>query len=90
MKKTLSRNFHLPLPDYLYLRLRDEAERSKQPATRLARQALEEWLIQREKAALYTAIADYASLNAGGEQDLDLDLEATTIDHLLTSETTDS
>ena len=39
-------NFHVPLPTELYSKLREEAERSKRPATALARQAIEDWLKQ--------------------------------------------
>jgi predicted transcriptional regulator len=40
------RNFHLPLPEETYDRLRRAAERSKEPATALAREAIECWLRQ--------------------------------------------
>jgi hypothetical protein len=39
MKKSTLRNFHVPLSEDLYSRLREEAGRSKQPATALARHA---------------------------------------------------
>ena len=40
MPKTTSRNFHVPLPEALYERLRMEAEQSAEPATEIARQAI--------------------------------------------------
>jgi hypothetical protein len=87
MKNPASRNFHLPLPDALYTRLRAEAQRARQPATSLARQALEAWLVQREKAALGEAITDYASECAGGTEDLDPELEHAALEHWRDRET---
>ena len=65
------RNFHLPLPEEIYLALRAEAEGMKQPATLVARQAIEAWLRDRKKTALHEAIAAYATQHAGTEVDLD-------------------
>jgi hypothetical protein len=75
MKDAPSHNFHLPLPDTLYLRLRAEAQRARQPATSLARQALEAWLLEREKAVLAEEIAAYATACAGSGAELDPELE---------------
>ena len=69
------RNFHLPLPEEIYLALRAEAEGMKQPATLVARQAIEAWLRDRKKTALHEAIAAYATQHAGTEVDLDPALE---------------
>ena len=41
-----NQNFHLPLPDSVYRRLRKEAEHRGIPATALAREAVEAWLDQ--------------------------------------------
>ena len=38
------KNFHVPLPEQTYTRLRAEAERTQAPATALAREAIEWWL----------------------------------------------
>ncbi len=76
-------NFHLPLPDDLYAKLRDEAERSRRPATALAREALERWLQERKKAEVAEAIAAYAAEHAGSSADLDEELETAAIEHLL-------
>ena len=81
------KNFHLPLPEQTYGELRAEADRRRVPATSLARQALQEWLRARKKAATRRAIAVYASEMAGTEFDLDQRLEAATIESLLRSET---
>ena len=80
MRDAIRHNFHLPLPDDLYVRLRAEAERSKQSATALARQAIELWLRQRQKAARHKAIAAYAAQCAGTKADFDPDLEAASLE----------
>ena len=68
-------NFHVPLPPELHDLLRDEAERSGQPATALAREALQSWLTQRRRQRLHDEIAAWASDHAGTDLDLDKDLE---------------
>jgi hypothetical protein len=70
------RNFHLPLPENVYQALRDEAAAVKQPATVIARQAIEAWLRERRKAAVREAIAVYAAEHGGTAADLDPALEA--------------
>jgi hypothetical protein len=45
------KRFYLPLPEEAYADLRTEAERTQQPATVLAREAIELWLRARKKAA---------------------------------------
>jgi predicted DNA-binding protein len=77
------RNFHVPLPDELYKRLREEAERSEQPATVLAREAIDVWLRDREKATLHDAIADYAARHGGTAVDIDDELEEASVEHLV-------
>ncbi len=77
------RNFHLPLPDPLYEKLRREAERLNRPATALAREAIESWLRQRHKLEMYEAISNYAARQAGSDVDLDEELESASVNHLL-------
>jgi predicted transcriptional regulator len=77
------RNFHLPLPDEVYRDLREEAERSSKPATALARQAIELWLYHRRKLARHESIAAFAAEHAGSRLDLDTDLEAASLQHLV-------
>ena len=77
------RNFHVPLPGPLYSRLRAEADRSEKPATELVREAIEQWLHQRNEETLHQAIADYATQWAGTDVDLDADLEEASVEHLL-------
>jgi hypothetical protein len=68
-------NFHLPLPQDLHAQLREEVERSGQPATSLAREALSQWLADRRKQRLHEEIAAFAAAEAGTELDLDEELE---------------
>jgi hypothetical protein len=77
------KNFHLPLPEQTYSRLRAEAERTQVPATALAREAIDEWLRQRLRKARHDAIAAYAEKMAGSSVDLDSDLESAGVEHLL-------
>jgi predicted transcriptional regulator len=82
MKKSTLRNFHVPLSEDLHRRLREEADRSRQTATALARQAIDDWLRQKRKDALHGAIAAYAAQHAGSSLDLDEDLEVSSLEHL--------
>ena len=77
------KNFHLPLPEQLYLRLKAEAERMQLPATTLAREAVDEWLRRQSRKARLDAIAAYASEMAGTPLDLDAELESSGIEHLV-------
>ena len=77
------KNFHVPLPEQTYTRLREEAERAQTPATALAREAIEWWLRQQLRRTRHQQIAAYAAEMAGTELDLDPDLEATGIEHLV-------
>jgi len=76
------KNFHLPLPEETYLRLRAEAARAQVPATTLAREALDEWLRQQSRKARQDAIAAYAKEMGGTQLDLDTELESAGIEHL--------
>ena len=77
------RNFHLPLPEEVYGELREEAARSSRPATVLARQAIEYWLRHRRRLARHQEIAAFAGKHAGTLVDLDPDIEAASIEHLM-------
>ncbi|HEX3555101.1 MAG TPA: hypothetical protein VIA62_17900 [Thermoanaerobaculia bacterium] len=68
-------NFHLPLPSELHAMLHAEAERSGQPATALAREALQSWLVQRRRQRLHEEIAVWAAEHAGTSLGLDRDME---------------
>ena len=86
MSTKTMKNFHVPLPEDLYKKLRLEADRSKRPATELARKAIELWIKQRQKKIRDQQIADYANQYAGTEFDLNKDLENSSIEHLLEDE----
>jgi plasmid stability protein len=79
-------NLHVPLPEDLHAQLRAESDRTGQPATELAREGIRMLLVQRERQALNQEIAAYAAAVAGTEQDLDTELEAAAVDHLLDDE----
>jgi hypothetical protein len=76
------KNFHLPLPDRTYQRLKEEADRAHLPATVLAREAIDIWLKQQARKARHEAIATYAAEMAGTTLDLDAGLEAAGVEHL--------
>jgi len=77
---TSVRNFHLPLPEPTYRRLRDAAERTNQSATTLARHAIETWLRQHRRSMVREEIARYAAETASTREDLDEDLEAASLE----------
>jgi hypothetical protein len=79
------KNFHLPLPEQTYLRLRAEAERTQVPATSLAREAIDLWLRYQMRKTRHDAIAAYAAEMAGTNLDLDRELESAGVEHLLKS-----
>jgi predicted transcriptional regulator len=86
MARATPRNFHVPLPEDLYDRLRKEAERSMEPATEIARHAIEDYLEKRRRDALYSAIRDYAKRHAGTMVDLDDELEAASSEYVAAGE----
>jgi predicted DNA-binding protein len=84
MKSTAKkRNFHIPLPDKTYQELRRAAEEAKRPATQLVRDAIEHWLNEQRKNSLQREIEIYAQEHAGGCFDLDTELEASGVEHML-------
>ena len=84
--RSAMKNFHLPLPDETYTHLKAAAERSKVPATSLAREAIDCWLRQQLRIARHQAIASFAAETAGTSFDLDPDLEAAGVERLLREE----
>lgn len=80
------RSLHVSLPVDVYQRLRKEARAARQPATVVARHAIEAWLRQRQRAAVHKAISAYANVMAGTEADLDPALEAASLEHLAEEE----
>jgi predicted transcriptional regulator len=77
------KNFHVPLPDQTYDHLRSVAERSKVPATVLAREAIDYWVRQQLRQARHDAISAYAAEMAGTSLDLDPELETAAVEHLI-------
>ncbi len=77
------KNFHVPLPDETYDHLRLAAERSNVPATALAREAIDFWLRQQVRKARHDAIVAFAAEALGTSLDLDDELEAAGIEHLV-------
>jgi predicted transcriptional regulator len=77
------KNFHVPLPDETYEHLRSAAERSKVPATAIAREAIDFWLRQELRKVRHDAITAYAAETAGSALDLDSNLEAAGIEHFM-------
>ncbi len=75
-------NFHLPLTPEMHDQLREEAERSGQPATTVAREALRAALVQRKRQRLYSEIASFAAEHGGTDLDLDESLERAGIEAL--------
>lgn len=82
MSQRPMRNFHLPLPEGLYEKLKAQAERARRPATTLAREAIDRWLADAQRAAIHEEIGRYAKAVAGSAADLDPALEAAGIEHL--------
>lgn len=84
---TISHNFHMPLSELVYQRLKSVAKKQHKPATQLAKQALEYWLDEQEKLTLHEEIASYAASMAGTIDDLDESLETASLENLDESET---
>lgn len=80
--KGVIKNFHLPLPQRVYDALREEAASLRQPATVVAREAIEAWLRERKRAGVREAIATYAVKHAGTAADLDPSLERASLELL--------
>ena len=82
MKAATIHNFHIPLPEQLYTRLKEVAKRRHRPATQMAKQAVEYWLEEQEKLVLHEEIASYAANAAGSSEDLDPQFETASMEHL--------
>jgi predicted transcriptional regulator len=80
--KAAIKNFHVPLPQAVYDALSEAAAALRQPATVVARQAIEVWLREREREVVREAIATYALENAGTPVDLDPSLERASLEIL--------
>ncbi|MBI2568096.1 MAG: hypothetical protein HYV63_13790 [Candidatus Schekmanbacteria bacterium] len=76
-------NFHVPLPQHLYEALRKEAQRSRESATRIAREGIEMLLKERRRRQIADEIRAFAEELAGTRFDLDPDLEEAAVERLL-------
>ena len=83
MAESVTRNFHLPLPDEIYQSIRSEAQRQRRPATMVVREVLEQWLARQRAEAIHLDISNYAAKHAGTRVDLDPSLEAAGIETLV-------
>jgi predicted DNA-binding protein len=86
MTKAIAHNFHVPLPDSTYQRLKVAAKRQKRPATQVVKQAIDYWLDEQERLILHEQIAEYATHTAGSADDLDETLETAALENLTISE----
>lgn len=77
---TAVRTLRLRLPESIHRRLRDAAEETNQPATALARRAIEAWLREHNRAVVRADIARYAAEVAGSEDDLNETLVAASME----------
>jgi hypothetical protein len=78
-----TKSIHVSLPAPMHEELHVEARRRKQPATALARGAIQGWLQEQRKRAVFDAIRAYADAEGGGPNDLDPGLEAAGIEVIL-------
>jgi hypothetical protein len=81
------KNFLPPLPEDNDPQLRSVSEFTNLPATTLARKAVDSGLMDLARRERHLAIARYAADTANTELDLDRDLEAAGIEHLLDTRT---
>ncbi len=77
------KHLHLPLTEDVHAALMSEALRRGQPATTLAREAVERLVLDARRQATETELEAYIRAEAGGPHDLDEDLEAAGVEHLL-------
>ncbi len=82
MTTSALKKFNLPLPEATHAALFDESRRTGVPATRLVREALEDWLRQRERERRREEVRRFADEHAGGEYDLDPALESIAAEEL--------
>ena len=73
------RNLHIPVPEELYVRLKDESRRSGRPATEIARNAIGAWISAVRKAAVRRDLAAYVAEMAGTDQDIDPLMQAASL-----------
>ena len=77
------KHIHLPLSEAVHAALVEEAQRRGQPATSLAREAVERLIAEAERQKIEAELEAYIRAEAGGPHDLDEALEAAGVEHLL-------
>lgn len=82
MPSLQTKKLNLPLSEETHRALFDESRRTGVPATRLAREALEDWLRQRERERRREEVRRFAMQHAGGDYDLDPALESIAAEEL--------
>jgi len=82
MPSVQTKKLNLPLSEETHRALFDESRRTGVPATRLAREALEDWLRQRERERRNEQVRQFALEHAGSEYDLDPALESIAAEEL--------
>lgn len=80
MSKSSKKNLHVTLSSELDAELKDQARRLGTPATVIAREAIEEWVVRKRRERLAEEIRCYANAVAGTQEDLDESFEASGID----------
>lgn len=76
MRTAAMRNFHLPMPAALYSSLREAAARTGSPATDVAREAIQVWLMEERRRKVREELEAFVEANAGTAWDLDPKWEA--------------
>ena len=83
MPTSSHKKLNLPLPEEMHTALFDEARRSGEPATRLARAAINDWLERRARERRNEQVRQFALEHGGSEYDLDPALESLAAEELL-------
>ena len=83
MTASSHKKLNLPLPEEMHTALFDEARRSGEPATRLARTAINDWLEKRARERRTEQVRQFALEHAGNEYDRDPALESVAAEELL-------
>ena len=82
MSSETVKKLELPLEGDVWGLLQDEAARSGQPAVSLVSNVVANWLHERHRQRVAQEIAEFAAVHAGGELDLDCDLESAALQTL--------
>ena len=69
MPASTHKKLNLPLPEEMHTALFDEARRSGEPATRLARAAINEWLEKRARERRAEKVRRFALEHGGSKYD---------------------